>query len=140
MANTYKKVYVHIIFAVQNRSALLGKEWRHELFAYISGILNKRGHMNLIVGGYNDHIHILFSYSLKESITDLVREIKKASTKYISDNNLSKHKFTWQSGYAAFSVGQNHKDRLFNYIANQEQHHKKKLLKKKSRVSLKIIK
>ena len=123
MANTYKKVYIHLVFAVKNRNSLLEKEWRSSVFRYISGIVSERGHYSLSVGGYNDHVHILFDYNLKELIPDLVREIKKASTKFIKEQGLSKYKFEWQSGYGVFSVGWREKENLIEYFRNQDEHH-----------------
>jgi len=93
MADTYRKVYLHIVFAVKNRDALLGKAWRHRLFEYISKSLTARGHYALAVNGYVDHVHLFFNYSCEELISDLVREIKKSSNKFINENNLSKFKF-----------------------------------------------
>lgn len=129
MADSYKKVYLHIVFSVKHRQALLEKTWRHVLFAYISGILNKRGHYSLAVNGYNDHIHLFFDYSCAELIPDLVREIKKSSNQYISDNKFTNHKFEWQNGYAVFSNGFREKDDVIKYILNQEEHHSKRTFK-----------
>jgi len=103
MANSYKKVYLHIVFAVKNRNALLHKSWRDRVFSYIAGSLNSRGHYSLAVNGFNDHIHIFFDYSCNELVADLVRELKKASSRLIKDEKLTKHKFEWQSGYGVFS-------------------------------------
>lgn len=129
MANTYRKVYLHIVFAVKNREALLEKFWRHRLFEYVSKSLTARGHKALAVNGYVDHIHLFFNYSCNELISDLVREIKKSSNKFINDNNLSKFKFEWQSGYGVFSCSYNDVDKIINYIKNQESHHKKETFK-----------
>jgi|GEM_PF-1058118 len=104
MANTYKKVYLHIVFAVKNREALLDKSWRSELFSYMSGILKKRGHYPLAVNGHKDHVHLLFDYSLKELPAELVRELKKASNQLINEHYVSNNLFNWQSGYGIFSV------------------------------------
>lgn len=130
MANTYKKVYIHLVFSVEHREALLGHQWRDEVFSYISGILKERKHFPLAVGGYSDHIHILFDYNLLELIPDLVREIKKASNIFIEEKKFSKYKFNWQSGYGVFSVGWKEKEQMINYIMNQEKHHKHKSFKK----------
>ncbi len=124
MANTYKKIYIHLVFAVKNRDAILAKEWRGKLFAYIAGIVKKRGHYSLAVNGHHDHVHILFDYNCKELISDLVREIKKASAAYIKEEKLTPFKFNWQSGYGAFSVGWRDKSKIITYIENQEEHHK----------------
>lgn len=124
MANTYRKVYLQVVFAVKNRRALLQKPWRADLFKYIAGILNSRGHYSLAVNGVEDHIHIFFDYNHQELIKDLVREIKKASNKFINDRNLCPHKFEWQTGYAIFSYSNGQKNTIINYILNQEEHHR----------------
>ena len=126
MANTYRKLNLQIVFAVKNRQALLHKSWRQELFKYIAGILNKRGHFSLAVNGVEDHIHIFFDYKGDELIGDLVREIKKSSNNYINDKNLCSYKFEWQSGYGVFSHGYREKDIIINYVKNQEHHHRKR--------------
>jgi REP element-mobilizing transposase RayT len=125
MANTYKKIYLHIVFAVKNRNALLGDEWRQRLFSYIHGIINKRGHFALAVNGHVDHLHILFDYSMEELIPDLVREIKKAATQFIKEEELCQYRFEWQAGYGVFSVGWKEKSKVIEYIQNQETHHEK---------------
>jgi putative transposase len=130
MADTYRKVYLHIVFAVKYRQALLDKSWRGNLFAYIAGILNQRGHFSLAVNGYSDHIHLFFHYSCNELIADLVREIKKASNQYIKENKLSPFKFEWQNGYGVFSNGYREKDTVIKYILNQEEHHGKQSFRK----------
>ncbi|GJM32403.1 MAG: hypothetical protein DHS20C18_14040 [Saprospiraceae bacterium] len=119
-------MYLHVIFAVKNRQALLHKSWRADLFKYIAGIINKRGHYSLAVNGTNDHVHLFFDYKGHELVEDLVREIKKASNDYIKDKKLSPSKFSWQSGYGVFSHGYREKSRVMNYVMNQEEHHRKK--------------
>jgi hypothetical protein len=74
--------------------------------------------------GWN-HTHILVDYKGHELIEDLVREIKKASTKFIKENKLSKCAFNWQSGYATVSVGYSQLDTVIKYILRQEEHHRK---------------
>jgi putative transposase len=126
MANTYRKLYLQIIFAVKNREALLEKPWRPELFKYIAGTINQRKHYSLAVNGTQDHIHIFLDYNGRELIEDLVREIKKASSDFIKDKELSSFKFEWQSGYGVFSHGYREKSIVIDYVKNQEEHHRKK--------------
>ncbi len=125
MANTYKRILLHLVFAVKNREAVLDKSWRPKLFEYIHGIVNQRGHFCYAVNGYYDHLHIVFDYKAHELIQDLVREIKKSSSAFIKENSFVKGKFEWQSGYGIFSHGYNNKDTVIKYILNQEQHHSK---------------
>ena len=126
MADAYKKMYIHVIFAVKNRNALLHESWREEVFKYIAGIINKRGHYSLAVNGHHDHIHLFFDYKGNELVSDLVRELKKSSHRFIKEKRLSHYKFEWQSGYGAFSHGYNEKNTIIQYIKNQKSQHKKK--------------
>jgi len=126
MANTYRKVNLQIVFAVKNRKAMLHKSWRPQLFQYIAGTINQRRHYSLAVNGVEDHIHIFLDYNCNELIKDLVRELKKSSNAYIKDNKLCPYKFEWQSGYGVFSHGFREKDKMINYIKNQEIHHRQR--------------
>ncbi len=126
MANTYRKIILHVVFAVKYRQALLHKSWRRNVFGYIHEAINGRGNYCIKVGGYNDHVHILFDYKCKEPIEDIVREIKKASNILINQK-YSKIKFDWQVGYGVFSVGWKEIDQMIKYVDPdfQERHHGK---------------
>ncbi len=76
-----------------------------------------------------DHIHILVGINPDIRISDLVRDIKSGTSKYITENNWIKGKFSWQSGYGAFSYSKSQIDKVIKYIMNQKQHHKKKTFK-----------
>lgn len=128
MANTYINIKLHVIFAVKNRESLVPTLLLPHLHAYIAKSLNQRGHRAIAVGGTNNHIHILFSYSGKELISDIVREIKVAVTNRINHQHLIPYKFEWQRGYACFSVSSTNVGSVKNYIQNQFEHHKGKSL------------
>ena len=89
----------------------------------------ERGHKVLAIGGMPDHIHIFNGPNLSETIPDLVRELKKSSTKFITEQNLCATKFQWQSGYGAFSYSRSHRDAVIKYILNQKKHHAEKSFK-----------
>ena len=130
MANTYRKVYLHLVFSVKRRAPLINPIWDGELYKYIAGILNSKGHYPLAINGHYDHIHILFDYACTEPIPALVREIKKSSTSFIREKKFSKFEFSWQSGYGIFSCGHAEKSRMINYVLNQKKHHSKVVFKK----------
>jgi len=124
MANTYSQIYIHIVFAVKFRQKLIDKSWREELYKYICGIANNKKQKVYAIGGVDDHIHILISIDPSVSISDLVRDIKVNSTKWINDHNFSHMKFAWQHGFGAFSCGRRDLDQVIAYINNQEEHHR----------------
>ena len=73
-----------------------------------------------------DHLHCLFLLSPQKSIAEVIKQIKGSSSHYINQNNLIIDKFSWQTGYAAYSVSESVVDKVHNYIHNQKQHHAKK--------------
>ena len=129
MANTYSQIYIQIVFAVKNRNTLISVSWEEKLFQYITGIIKNKGQKLIAINGVSDHIHIFIGLKPNCCLSDLVREIKKASTVFINDNKLSKYKFNWQTGFGAFSYSKSHIDAVYNYIMNQKTHHKKKSFK-----------
>ncbi|NNE28443.1 MAG: IS200/IS605 family transposase [Saprospiraceae bacterium] len=125
MGDTYSKAYFHLVFAVKNRQALIGKQWRVELEKYISGIIKNHGHSLLALYAMPDHIHILIRYNLNNLIPKLVEEIKVSSNHWINQKGFTKFNFQWQKGYGAFSHSESNIEAVINYILNQEDHHKK---------------
>jgi len=129
MANTYTQFNIHIVFAVKGRENILAKNFRDDLFRYISGIINGLGHYSLAVNGYKDHVHVFFEYNPKSSISDVVRDIKANSSKWINENKFVAGKFSWQQGYGGFSYSRSQRAGVIQYIMNQEEHHGKKTFK-----------
>ena len=126
MANTYTQFNIHAIFAVKGRQNLLSEKYRHELFQYVSGILKNIGQYPLAVNGYKDHVHIFFELNPISSISDIMRDVKTSSSKWINENKLVVGKFSWQEGYGGFSYSRSQRDHVINYIINQEKHHARK--------------
>ena len=123
MANTYSQLYTHVVFAVKGRRSLIDFSWESELYLYIIGIIQNRGHTAIAINGMPDHIHILFGIMPDKTVSELVREIKKSSNSFINRKGYSKEVFAWQVGFGAFSVDNRSVDRIANYIRNQKNHH-----------------
>jgi REP element-mobilizing transposase RayT len=126
MANTYTQIHIHGIFAVKYRASIISKNWQEDLYKYITGIVQNNGHKLLSIGGMSDHIHLLFGMRPSQSLSDLMRNIKNNSSKWINDSKLIRGDFSWQEGYSAFSYSKSQLPTVIKYIQNQEQHHKKK--------------
>jgi putative transposase len=125
MANTYSQIYIQIVFAIKGRQNLITNANREELHKYISGIVTSRDQKLLAIFAMPDHIHILIGLKPNISISDLVRDIKAGSSKFINDNKWINGKFNWQEGFGAFSYSKSSIDNVIKYIMNQEEHHKK---------------
>lgn len=124
--STYTQILYQIIFGTKYREKVLLKDGRDELFKYITGLIkNKNCHL-YIINGVEDHIHIVTHLHPTVSLSSLVKDIKLASSIYIKENNLFKDFINWQEGYGAFTYSIKEKDRLIEYVKNQEEHHRKK--------------
>ena len=129
MANTYSQIYIQIVFAVKGRQNLIAKENREELHKFITGIVTNREQKLLAIFAMPDHVHILVGMKPNISISDLVRDIKAGSSKFINEGKWINGKFNWQEGFGAFSYSKNSIDNVVKYILNQEERHKKKKFK-----------
>lgn len=124
MPNTYSQIYIQIVFAVKGRQNLILKQHKEDLHKYISGIVQNRQHKMLAVNCMPDHTHILVGLNPSQSISDLTRDIKAISSKFINENKWISKKFNWQEGYGAFSYSRSQIDSVIKYILKQEDHHK----------------
>ena len=129
MANTYSQIYIHVVFAVKGRQNLIRAEIREDLQKYITGIITNREQKLLSIFCMPDHTHLLIGLKPSISISNLVRDIKAGSSKFINDKNLIKGKFSWQEGFGVFSYSRSQIDTVIKYIQNQEKHHNKKSFK-----------
>jgi len=125
MANTYTQLTIHIVFAVKHREYTIKKQYRPELFKYITGIITNKNHKLLAINGVSDHVHILFGLNPTVALSDIVRDIKNNSSKFINEEQWMPGHFEWQSGYGGFSYSRSQRSDVINYIENQEEHHKK---------------
>ena len=76
-----------------------------------------------------DHIHAFVGLKPAMAISDLVRDIKNNASNFVNDHNFVKGKFAWQESFGAFSYSHSHIGKVYDYILNQEKHHKKKTFK-----------
>lgn len=123
---TYTQIIYQLVFSTKNRAHTLTDEKRNELFSYISGILkNKKCHLYQI-GGVTDHIHIITHIHPSVALSDLIKDIKLASSAFIKTQKLFPEFNGWQDGYGAFTYSIEAKEKLITYVKNQEDHHHKK--------------
>jgi putative transposase len=126
MANTYSQIYIQIVFAVEGRQNLIASEHDDELQKYISGIVSARDHKLIAINNMPDHLHLLAGVRPDAALSDLVRDVKAASSKFINDNNWVLGRFRWQEGFGAFSHSRSQLGDVIRYIENQQMHHAKK--------------
>ena len=140
MANTYTQIYIHIVFSVQERQNLIRKEYKEELHKYIAGIIRNKRQKPIAINSMPDHIHIFIGMLPSIALSDLVRDIKNNSSKFINEKKWLQGKFSWQEGFGAFSYGRSQIEAVVKYIRNQESHHAKRTFKEEYLKLLKIFK
>jgi REP element-mobilizing transposase RayT len=122
MAQTLAQVLLHVVFSTKQRRASLKDAWRDELFAYMGGIVRNLGGKALLINGVPDHVHLLLALPASIHLADAVRVIKSRSSAWVRGRDRA---FSWQSGYAAFSVSQSKAGQVRGYIAGQQEHHQR---------------
>jgi putative transposase len=138
MPNTYTQLYIHCVFAVKYREALIQPEWEDRLHKYITGTLQNNGHKLLAINSMPDHLHFFVGLNPTQSISDMMRFAKGDSSEFINKQGFARRKFQWQDGHGAFSNSRSHIDEVIKYIMNQKQHHSKKSFREEYLDMLKV--
>ncbi len=126
MSQSLVQIYVHIVFSTKHRRPFLGDgEFRDRTHRYLAGICKNLNCPALIVGGIEDHVHILCRLRPTVGIADLIRDLKRDSSKWVKASESRLTEFHWQQGYGAFSISPSHVDALREYIMNQGEHHQR---------------
>lgn len=126
MPNTYTQLYIHCVFAVKYREAVIEAEWEERLQKYITGILQNNGHKLLAINSMPDHLHFFVGLNPNQSISEMMKLVKGDSSEFVNKEKFTKRKFYWQDGYGAFSNSWSQIDSVVKYILNQKQRHAKK--------------
>jgi putative transposase len=129
MANTYSQIHIQVVFAVTGRESLIQPRFKAEMYKYISGVTRNQGQKLLAINGMPDHVHLLIGLRPDVALSDLVRDIKTASSKLVNQKKWLPTRFSWQEGFGAFSYGYSQLDSVIRYIQNQETHHARQSFK-----------
>jgi putative transposase len=125
MPQSFSQIFVHIIFSTKNRMPMIDKEIQPRVFSYIATIARNDDCSSVLVGGIEDHVHILVNLSKKRVPVDIVAKIKKESSKFIKTLGNTYSDFYWQNGYGMFSVSPASCQDVRRYVETQSAHHKK---------------
>jgi len=125
MSQSLVKNLLHLVYSTKHREPWIPKEHRDALWAYQAGIFKELESPALIIGGVEDHVHALFALSKNYALKKVVEEVKKGSSKWMKSDGPRHRHFSWQAGYAAFSVSQSSVEAVTQYISDQEGHHRK---------------
>ncbi len=126
MSQSLSKLFVHIIFHVKaSNETYIKKNVQPKLYAYIGSIIKDNESIPILINGTKDHIHILCILSKNITLSKLVEEIKRHSSRWLKQYDNCYRVFAWQGGYGGFSISPSLHDKTYRYIQNQEEHHKK---------------
>ncbi|HQL88590.1 MAG TPA: IS200/IS605 family transposase [Lentisphaeria bacterium] len=125
MGQSLSAVYIHIIFSTKRRYRFLDEEIRARMWQYLGGICNRLKCLPIQIGGMDDHAHLLTMLARDITLMELVGKLKSESSRWIKSVSRRHEFFAWQSGYGAFSINSAEKDRVVEYIVNQEAHHQR---------------
>ena len=126
MANTYTQIYIHLVFAVSGRQSLIAKEHKVEIYKYMTTVIQNRKQKVMAINGMPDPVHLLIGMSPDIALSDLVKDVKVASSSLINDKRWVRGHFNWQRGFGAFSHSKSQVSTVAKYIENQERHHAKR--------------
>ena len=134
MPQSLAQIYLHLVWSTKSRVPFLQDETlRQNLHAYLAGACKNLECPPLKVGGIEDHVHVACRLSRKIAVAELVKRLKKESSKWVKAQDPALGGFYWQEGYGAFSVSPGHVEVLREYIANQHEHHRKEDFKEELR-------
>ncbi len=127
--STYTQILYHLVFGTKHHNATLDLNKHDELCKYITGVLRKQNCIPYQLGGYNEHVHILFGLHPTVALASLVKDIKLSTSKWIQTNGIFPPFEGWQEGYGAFTCSWSVKEDVARYIASQVEHHTRKTFK-----------
>ncbi|MGB5027939.1 MAG: IS200/IS605 family transposase [Chitinophagaceae bacterium] len=122
--SSYRQIYYHIIFGTKNRESTIAPSHEDELYKYISGIIKNHQCKLYRINGMPDHIHIFTDLHPSVCLSDLVKNIKVASSIWLKANGNFPSFTGWQEGYGAFTYAEKDSNMIINYIRNQKEHHR----------------
>jgi len=126
VAHTFTNLLTHIIFSTKDRLPQIDADLKAQLYPYMVGIFRELDGKISIINGTSDHVHLLVQLPPVLPLSDAMRILKTNSSKWVHEQWTARSKFAWQTGYGAFSVSRSNADAVARYIANQEEHHRRK--------------
>ncbi|MCW8133195.1 MAG: IS200/IS605 family transposase [Planctomycetota bacterium] len=125
MPQSLSCLLIHLVFSTKNRRKSIDAGIELELHRYMAGICERLECPVRAIGGTEDHVHVLCSFSRTKSVAEIVEKLKANSSRWIKVKGSAYHDFAWQSGYGAFAIGRSAEPAMKKYIARQKEHHRK---------------
>ena len=125
MSHSFSKIWIHSIWSTKERAPLIEPSKENIIYDLMRKEFLDQGCLVQIINGMPDHVHSLFLLNLKKSVSDIIKQVKGSSSHEINGQNVIRQKFSWQTGFAAYSVSESSMEKVFQYIKNQKTHHRK---------------
>lgn len=138
MSHSLNKIWIHAIWSTKNRLPFIIPSIEQQVFQYMHKQFTELGCTVKIINGMPDHVHCLFLLNAQKSIADVIKQVKGSVSHFINEQSLISEAFSWQTGYAAFSISESGLVKVFEYISNQKNHHVKKTFQQEYDAFLKL--
>lgn len=132
MPSTHISLHYHIVFSTKDRVPVIAPEWRERLYGYLGGVVRSLDGVAEIVGGVSDHVHLQLGLRATHCLADVIRDIKAVSSRWVHEE-IHLRPFEWQEGYGAFTVSASQRVAVRDYIARQEEHHRRRTFQEEYR-------
>ncbi|MCX6360190.1 MAG: IS200/IS605 family transposase [Armatimonadetes bacterium] len=136
MPQSFARLHIHLVFSTKHREPLITDGVRGSLHAYMATVLRNLGCAPVEINSVEDHVHILFELARTVSVSQVVEDVKKSSSKWIKTQGSGLVGFAWQAGYGAFAVSETNVASVRDYIARQREHHQQGSFQDEYRSSL----
>jgi putative transposase len=123
LPHTHIDNVLHFVFSTHERRPFIKETLQPELWAYMGGIAKKNGAKPIVIGGMEDHAHLLLALPSELAIAKAMQLIKGGSSKWFRDKYV--RDFGWQQGFGGFSVSASLVPKVTAYIRGQKEHHRK---------------
>jgi len=123
MNQVHSNICIHVVLIVKDRAKNILPSFLQGLNKLIYGIIDEKGQTPIAVNGHHEHVHLLFKMKQDCKLSEVVRNIKTVTSRWINENSLSPRKFRWEKGHMLISCNYFEIEPLVNYINNQDKIH-----------------
>jgi putative transposase len=126
MPHSFHRIWIHAIWATKEREPLINTSIESRVFGFMEEQFREMRCPVRIINGMEDHVHCLFLLNAQKSIAEVIKQVKGSSSHWMNELRLTEQIFSWQTGYAAYSVSESVMETVFQYIKNQKKHHQRR--------------
>jgi putative transposase len=125
MSQSFTNLIYHLIFSTKDRRPIITLDHQPRLYEYIGGTIRGLGGISLGIDGMEDHVHVLAKLRPDKALSEVLRELKAGASGWMHNVFPTLSDFSWQRGYAGFTVSQSNLQQVQRYLAGQKEHHQR---------------